>query len=262
MDIIHQILSTYASFFDWKMWGEVLTDPVAWGYIGTLVILEGLLSADNALVLAVMVRHLPKKQQKKALTYGLFGAYFFRVLFIGLGVYLIKFWWIKLIGAGYLAWLVIQYFWKGEDDDDAGAVNKNGWAARVFGLFWATVISVEIMDLAFSVDSILAAFAVSEEVWILFLGGALGILMMRTVARVFLVLIDKVPELETTAYVLIGIIAIKMGLSTFGVHIHHLLFFGVLIAAFLITFIIHYYNTKNGKHESDSLKEVAASKEK
>lgn len=77
MEILQQLLDTYASFFDWKMWIEVLSDPVSWGYIGTLVVLEGLLSADNALVLAVMVRPLPKEQQKKALTYGLFGAYFF-----------------------------------------------------------------------------------------------------------------------------------------------------------------------------------------
>lgn len=45
--------------------GEVLTDPVSWGLIGSLVVLEGLLSADNALVLAVMVKHLPEKQRKK-----------------------------------------------------------------------------------------------------------------------------------------------------------------------------------------------------
>lgn len=65
MDVLHQILSTYASFFDWEMWEEVLTDPVSWGLIGSLVILEGLLSADNALVLAVMVKHLPPDKQKK-----------------------------------------------------------------------------------------------------------------------------------------------------------------------------------------------------
>ena len=47
------------------MWGEVLTDPVSWGLIGSLVLLEGLLSADNALVLAVMVRHLPENNGRK-----------------------------------------------------------------------------------------------------------------------------------------------------------------------------------------------------
>ena len=114
MDIINQILSTYALFFDWGMWADVLTDPVAWGLIGTLIIMEGLLSADNALVLAVMVRHLPEKQRKKALMYGLLGAYVFRFLFIGIGVYLVKFWFIKVLGAAYLGWICYSHFRKKE----------------------------------------------------------------------------------------------------------------------------------------------------
>ncbi len=247
MEILHQILNTYASFFDFEMWGQVLTDPVSWGYIGTLVILEGLLSADNALVLAVMVRHLPEKQRRKALTYGLIGAYFFRFIFIGLGMFLIKFWWIKVLGAAYLAWLVIQYFWKGEGDDDAEGVKKDSWMVRTFGIFWATVVSVELMDLAFSADSILAALAVSDKVWILLLGGMIGILMMRTVAQFFLFLIDRIPELETTAYILIAIISLKMFASVFGFELHHLVFFGILIATFIGTFIVH--NVRKSKGE-------------
>jgi len=257
LDFLHQILSTYASFFDWEMWAEVLTDPVSWGLIGSLVILEGLLSADNALVLAVMVKHLPKDKQKKALTYGLFGAYFFRFVFIGLGVYLIKFTWIKFVGAAYLAWIVIKHFWLGDGDEESSSIKKDSWAVRVFGIFWATVFSVELMDLAFSVDSILASLAVSNEVWILLIGGMLGILMMRTVAKLFLVLIDKVPELETTAFVLIGIIALKMFASIFDYELNHYVFFAILILAFIITFIIHFIN-KNKKLSE----EIASTKEK
>ncbi|PIE94508.1 TerC family protein [Bacillus fungorum] len=256
MDIINQILSTYASFFDWEMWVKVLSDPVSWGYIGSLVILEGLLSADNALVLAVMVKHLPEEQRKKALTYGLFGAYFFRFIFIGIGMLLIKFWWIKVLGAAYLAWIVIKHFWFGEQDEDVNEMKKESWLVRVFGTFWATVISVELMDLAFSADSILAAFAVSEQVWILLIGGMLGILMMRTVAKFFLVLIDKVPELENTAFILIAIISIKMFASVFGYNLNHLVFFGLLILAFLGTFIVHYFNEQQKARE-----EMAATKE-
>lgn len=244
MEILNHLLNTYASFFDWEMWGKVLSDPVSWGYIGTLVILEGLLSADNALVLAVMVKHLPKELQRKALTYGLIGAYFFRFIFIGLGMLLIKFWWIKVLGAAYLAWIVIKHFWMGEGDEETSGMKKDSWLVRTFGIFWATVISVELMDLAFSADSILAAFAVSEEVWILLLGGMLGILMMRTVAKVFLVLIEKVPELENTAFILIAIISAKMFASVFGFELHHLIFFGILILAFIGTFVIHNINKK------------------
>lgn len=256
-EFFSSLMSTYASFFDWQMWGKVLTDPVAWGLIGTLVVMEGLLSADNALVLAVMVKHLPEKQRKKALTYGLLGAYMFRFLFIGIGVYLVNFWWIKLLGAAYLAWLVIKHFWKGEEDAEAKGIKKDSWLVRVFGVFWATVISVEIMDIAFSIDSILAAFAISQEVWVLLLGGMIGILLMRTVAKLFLALIDRIPELETTAFILIGIIAIKMALTIVHIEIPHLIFFLIIITAFVITFIIHYIN--RNKHHGEE--QAAAAKE-
>ncbi|WP_141433527.1 TerC family protein [Bacillus sp. 03113] len=257
MDILQQILSTYAAFFDWKMWIEVLSDPVSWGFIGTLIILEGLLSADNALVLAVMVKDLPQNQRKKALTYGLFGAFFFRFLFIGIGMFLIKFWWLKALGAIYLIWLVVKHFWLGEDEDEMKELKKDNWFIRTFGLFWATVLSVELMDVAFSVDSILASFAVSEKVWILLIGGMLGIIMMRTVARFFLILIDKVPELENTAFILIAIIAIKMFMSVLGFELNHFIFFGIILASFLCTFVVHYFHL-----HKKSLKEIAASKDR
>ncbi|HJV31414.1 MAG TPA: hypothetical protein VJ558_04410, partial [Bacillales bacterium] len=185
MSFLNGILDTYAQFFELNMWIEVLSDPVSWGLIGTLIILEGLLSADNALVLAVMVKHLPSEKRKKALFYGLLGAYAFRFVAIGLGVFLIKLWWIKVLGAGYLAWLSVKYFIdkrkENDEDGEAEGINQTGLFIRLFGTFWGTVVSVELMDIAFSVDSVLAAFGVSNKVWILFVGGILGVLMMRGV---------------------------------------------------------------------------------
>lgn len=248
MELLNGILSTYASFFDLNMWIEVLSDPVNWGLIGTLVIIEGLLSADNALVLAVMVRHLPEKQRKKALFYGLIGAYFFRFLAIGVGVFLIKLWWVKVLGAAYLAWLAIQYFIEkskgGGTEEEIEDMKAKGFLMRIFGTFWGTVIAVELMDIAFSVDSVLAAFGVSEKVWVLLLGGMIGILMMRGIAGVFLKLIERVPELETTAYLLILLIAAKMLLSVFGFEISHVVFFIILIVMFALTFVVHAMNNK------------------
>lgn len=244
MEVINQILSTYALFFDWEHWIEVLSNPVNWGLILSLVVIEGLLSADNALVLAVLVKHLPEKQRKRALLYGMIGAYLFRFIFIGIGVFLVKFWFVKLLGALYLGWICLSYFLKKQEEDEAKEFNKKTLLVRLFGTFWATVIMVELMDVAFSVDSILAAFAVSSEVWVLFIGGMLGILMMRTIAGVFVKLIDKIPELETTAFILIGIISLKMILSVVGVEISHYLFFAVLLLAFGVTFIIHKVNLK------------------
>ena len=256
MSVLHGILHTYSQFFEWNMWVEVLTNPVSWGLIGTLIILEGLLSADNALVLAVMVKHLPKNKRKKALFYGLLGAYAFRFVAIGLGVYLIELWWVKAIGAAYLAWLSIKYFIdkRKESDDDSGeaeGMNQNGLLIRLFGTLWGTVAAVELMDIAFSVDSVLAAFGVSNEVWVLLIGGMLGVLMMRGVAGVFLTLIDRIPELETTAYILILIISIKMFAEVFfHYELEPLYFFIILLFTFGATFIVHFINKKKEVNES------------
>lgn len=238
------IVSTYAAMLDWHMWAEVLTSPKAWGLILSLAVLECILSADNALVLSAFVKPLPKEQQKKALVYGLWGAYIFRFIFIGLGTFLIKLWWIKLIGALYLLWLAVKFFKdklsQKETSNEEEQVQPKGWLVKIFGFFWATVISVELMDLAFSVDSILTALAVSEEVWVILLGGMIGILLMRGVATFFIALMDRVPELETTAYILITFIAIKMGLTLVDIHIANEIFIGFLVLSFLVTFIIHY----------------------
>ena len=158
---------------------------------------------------------------------------------------MVKFWFVKLLGGLYLAWICIDYFRKkAQEDDEAKEFNSQSILVRLFGTFWATVITVEMMDIAFSVDSILAAFAISDQVWVLLMGGLLGILMMRTVAGLFVKLIDRVPEMETTAFVLIGIIALKMLLSVVGIHIGHYTFFVILLIAFAATFVIHKQNQK------------------
>ncbi|MCD7033456.1 TerC family protein [Metabacillus sp. GX 13764] len=257
MGFFEGILHTYSQFFNGHMWVEALSNPVNWGLIGTLVILEGLLSADNALVLAVMVKPLPPEKRKKALFYGLIGAYLFRFIAIGIGVYLIQLSWVKILGAAYLAWLSIKYFIdkrkgeEGEDPEEEAKLSKKGLLTRMFGTFWGTVVSVELMDIAFSVDSVLAAFGVSEKIWVLLIGGMLGVLMMRGVAGLFLKLIEKVPELETTAYLLIAIIAIKMALSVAGIEIPHAVFFIILIVMFGGTFIVNKMKS-SGKQEKRS----------
>jgi YkoY family integral membrane protein len=241
--VLQDIISSYASMLDWHMWAEVLTSSKSWGLILSLAVLECILSADNALVLSAFVKPLPKHQQKKALVYGLWGAYLFRFIFIGLGTFLIKLWFIKLIGALYLLWLSVMFFREKLKNKEEGEMEVDrkpkGWLMKTFGVFWATVISLEIMDLAFSVDSILTALAVSEEVWVVLLGGMIGILLMRGVATFFISLMNRVPELETTAYVLITFIAIKMGLTLVNFEIPNEIFIIVMVLAFLATFVIH-----------------------
>jgi YkoY family integral membrane protein len=237
MEFLQEIMNNYSTFFSLEAFENVVFNPASWGVIGTLIILEGLLSADNALVLAVMVKHLPKDQRKKALFYGIFGAYFFRILVIGLGVSLIHIAWIKIVCGHYLLWIVFQNFIKKNNDEEVQ--NKK------MGL-WKTVLTVELMDISFSFDSVLAAFGVSNQEWVLFLGGVLGILMMRGVAHLFLALIEKVPEFETTAFVLIAIIGVKMIVSAFGFHMEEIVFFSIIITIFLGTFIVHLFRKNFG----------------
>src|SRR6478735_1717173 len=157
-DFFQSFVDNFMNFFSWDVLSATLSDPVSWGIIGTLVLLEGLLSADNALVLAVMVKHLPKEQQKKALFYGLLGAYIFRFIAIGVGTFLVQITWIKVLGGAYLLWIAISnLFFKKKDEE--GEVQNKGLS------FWRTVLAVEVMDIAFSVDSVLAAFGVSDQVW-------------------------------------------------------------------------------------------------
>ena len=243
MEVLQEIIRSYSTFFSLDALEKVFTNPASWGVIGTLVILEGLLSADNALVLAILVKKLPKYQQKKALFYGIFGAYLFRVIAIGIGVSLINIGWIKIIGGHYLLWIVIQNFIKNDDGEDEVPSHLG---------FWKTVVTVELMDIAFSLDSVIAAFGVSNQEWVLFIGGVIGILMMRGVAQLFLTLIEKVPEVETTAFILITIIAIKMIVSAFGYQLDEFVFFSILIVVFSGTFLVHFIrkNSGNGKHIS------------
>ena len=108
-----------------------------------------------------------------------------------------------------------------------------------------------MMDIAFSVDSVIAAFGVSQEVWVLLIGGMLGVLMMRGVASLFLKLIDRIPELETAAYVLIAFIAIKMFISIpmIDIQISHTLFFAIIFLIFAVTIISHFtINKKKHSH--------------
>lgn len=255
MTVLSEILNNYAQFFSLSGWIDVLDSPADWAIIFSLVILEGLLSSDNALVLAIMVKRLPEEhgQRKKALFYGLWGAYAFRFLAIGIGTFLIKMWYLKAAGAAYLLYLSGRFFVEkfllhSEEDDNKDGVpdklQKKTFLDKVLGQFWATICMVELMDVSFSVDSIIASLGVSQKVIIVLIGGMLGILMMRGVAQVFLALIEHVPELENTAYILIMIISLKMFGSLAGFELSQIAFFIILIGVFGGTIVFHYLRPK------------------
>ncbi|MEM5786897.1 MAG: TerC family protein [Syntrophobacteraceae bacterium] len=181
----------------------------------TLAVLEGILSVDNSLVLAILVRSLPKEQQKKALAYGIAGAFIFRFFALIFASYLIKFSAFKLIGGAYLLYIAMKhmfFFYK----EDAHRL-RNGTARS----FWKTVAVVELTDIAFAIDSITAAVAMSNNILIIWTGGILGIIFLRFMAGYLVRLLEKLPKLEDLAYQLIFFIGTKLFLDGFGVEITH-----------------------------------------
>ena len=183
--------------------------------LATLAVLEGLLSADNALVMAVMVRPLPASLQQKALTYVMWGAMILRLAGVLLASFIIKYWFLRAFGAAYLAYLVIAHFLKKGKDDGEGP-------KELTGSFWNVVISLNLVNLAFSVDSILAGVALLKPAmrdtatgfWIVVAGGIMGLILVRFASTFFLKLLDRFPARDDVAYVLIGWIALKLGIET------------------------------------------------
>ncbi|RYD45743.1 MAG: DUF475 domain-containing protein [Verrucomicrobiaceae bacterium] len=191
-----------------------------------LIIIEGVLSVDNAAVLATMVMRLPEEQRGKALKYGIIGAYAFRGLCLALAAWLITIWWLEPLGGIYLLWLAWSHFSKHKSVEDEGveAVETEGnllyrCTIGLLGPFWATVAAVEVMDLAFSIDNVVAAIAyvksypMPSKLVLVCTGVFLGILAMRFAATGFVKLMHKYPFLESCAFVVIAILGIKLVLS-------------------------------------------------
>jgi YkoY family integral membrane protein len=180
--------------------------------VALLVALEGLLSVDNAMVLAVLVLGLPKAEQRKALRYGIVGAFAFRITAVVLAVYLIQLQFIMLAGAGYLLWLSYAHFMGHED---AAARRRAKKATSWLGMspFWSTVAKVELTDIVFAVDSILVAVAMSNKLWVIITGGILGVIAMRLVIGQLLVLVNRYPTLVDGAFVIIAWVGIKLVLE-------------------------------------------------
>lgn len=201
--------------------------------IGILVLIEGLLSVDNALGIAAMASHLPEHQQKKALRWGLIGAYLFRGIALALVSWLMHNVWVKWFGAVYLIYLAcnhlkLKYIVK-------RAENATGSAERFAGKgFWATVCSIELMDLSLSLDNVVAAVGVvagskgipqALHLWVVCLGVFIGIAALRVVAGWCIGIIKHYPVLSSVAFVLVGFVGFVMTLSlvletVWGIHWH------------------------------------------
>ncbi|WP_226038532.1 TerC family protein [Aquibacillus saliphilus] len=195
-----------------------------------LIALEGLLAADNALVLAIMVKHLPDEERKKALFYGLAGAFVFRLGSLFIISFLVDVWQVQAIGALYLLFIALNHILRKLYFKDK--VEKYGKKEKKKSGFWGTVLKVELADIAFAVDSILAAVALAMTLpntnlpaiggmdggkfLVIFAGGLIGLIIMRFAANLFVKLLQAKPGLEIAAFAIVGWVGVKLAVLTLG----------------------------------------------
>ncbi|MEI3612037.1 TerC family protein [Pseudogracilibacillus sp. SO30301A] len=193
-----------------------------------LIGLEGLLAADNALVLAIMVKHLPEKKRKRALFYGLAGAFVLRFGSLFIISFLVDVWQVQAIGAAYLLFISIKHLFDKAMNRDNTKIPKQ----KAGSGFWMTVLKVEVADLAFAVDSILAAVALAvalppsglftigsldgAQFLVIFAGGMIGVIIMRFAANMFVQLLNKRPGLEVAAFIIVGWVGVKLAVLVLG----------------------------------------------
>lgn len=246
-----------------------------------LIALEGILAADNAVVMAVMVKHLPKEEQRKALFYGLFGAFVFRFFSLLIISYLVTVWQIQAIGALYLLFIAMNHLYKRRKEKSQEESMEITPKVKKQTSFWMTVLKVELADIAFAIDSMLAAVALAVTLpatgWfriggidgaqfsVMFLGGIIGLVIMRFAANAFVKLLHKRPSLETAAFIIVGWVGVKLAVHTLahpnvGMINEHfpestlwtVIFWGVLLAIAVIA----YFTSGKKEKEEQQVQEV------
>src|SRR5258706_3271619 len=194
-------------------------DPHDLVIVALLVVLEGVLSIDNALVLGLLAKRVPKRLQSRALTYGLVGALIFRMAAIGAAAFLLRWTFMKFLGGAYLIYVSVKHFFfqqeqeaRPEDLPDAITHSKSGKAITAASLsFWYTVVVIELTDIAFAIDSILAAIALvgqqrpgdtgaHDKLWVVIVGGVIGVVVMRVAAIPFNSVLGQVPTDVASAH--------------------------------------------------------------
>ena len=234
----------------------------AWALL-ILIGLEGLLSADNALVLAVIAKHLPENEKRKAINYGIILAFFFRFFALFVISFIANIWQIQAVGAAYLLYLGLKHIIQARFGKKNEDIHKDDEKETAGKGFWPTVGKIAVADLAFAIDSILAAVALAlglpdspvedfggmdgGQFIVVVLGGLAGLILIKYAATWFVQLLDKRPALETTAYAIVAWVGVKLAVITLahediGILDHdfphstawNLIFYGVLVGIALI----------------------------
>ena len=169
-----------------------------------LVALEAVLSADNAIALAAIAGGLEDRElQRRALNFGLVAAYILRVTLILTATWVVQFWQFELIGAAYLLWLVYEHFTSETEDDDRHHGPR-------FTSLWQVIPIIAVTDLAFSLDSVTTAIAISDKTWLVIIGGTIGVITLRFMAGLFIRWLKEYAYLEDAGYITVGFVGLRL----------------------------------------------------
>ena len=175
-----------------------------------LILIEGLLSVDNALAIAAMASHLDEKQRKTAMNIGYIGAYGFRIVALLTASLIMNNHWLMLLGSLYLVWLMCSHFADQQDGDETGT------AKSATHSFANTIAMIAFLDLSLSFDNVVAAVAFARDSKVLvYIGVTLGIITLRLVAGYCIKLLERQPWLEHTAFLLVGFVGLLLGLELY-----------------------------------------------
>jgi YkoY family integral membrane protein len=191
------------------MLDQILDSPLNQGFeallvLPVLVILEAVLSADNAIALAAIAQGLEdKKMERQALNLGLLVAYVLRMALILTATWVTKYWQFEVLGAAYLLWLVFQYF----TSDEGSEHHHHG---PRFASVWQAIPMIALTDLAFSLDSVTTAIAVSKETWLVLTGGTIGVITLRFMAGLFIRWLDEFVYLEDAGFCTVALVGVRL----------------------------------------------------
>jgi YkoY family integral membrane protein len=174
-----------------------------------LIALEAVLSADNAIALAAIAQGLEgQKLQSRALNFGLVAAFVLRVLLILTATWVVRFWQFELLGAAYLLWLVFQHFFGSNGTNEEGKAGSHHRPR--FASLWQAIPVIAVTDLAFSLDSVTTAIAISQELWVVLAGGLIGVIALRFMAGLFIQWLDKYLYLEDAGFLTVALVGLRL----------------------------------------------------
>ena len=189
-------------------WSEILT------LLPILIILEILLSADNAIALASLTKSLKNSEDRtRALNIGITISLILRIFLILLSAFLLKFLIIRILAGFYLIYLFFSnVILKGKNYSD-DEIKKDYSNFNKIN-FIKVVALLSVTDLAFSIDSITTAVAISDQYILVVTGAVIGVIALRFTSEIFLRLIEYFTRLEMAGYIAILIIGSKLILNT------------------------------------------------